>query len=104
MYGGGKLAGKDEAVDALLQSGNVHDLCEVTFHGAQLPGITCALVLGMLALEHNSSLYQLVMVCPWTHIEKIFTGVVEHRSCRTQELQNQLSDGTQDLFSSKACK
>ena len=80
MYGGGKLAGKDEAVDALLQSGDVHDLCEVTLHGAQLLAITCALVLGMLALSHNSSLYQLVSKCPWTHIETCL-----HRSCRTQE-------------------
>ena len=42
---GGKLAGEDEAINALLQAGNVHDLHKVSLYCAQLLGIAHPLVL-----------------------------------------------------------
>lgn len=50
---GCKLAGEDEAVNALLEARDVHDLQEVALHSAQLLGVTQALVLGVLALCHQ---------------------------------------------------
>ena len=47
---GGKLAGEDEAVDALLQAWNVHDLHKVAFNSAKLLRVIHSLVLRMLAL------------------------------------------------------
>ncbi|KAA6425290.1 MAG: hypothetical protein FRX49_04784 [Trebouxia sp. A1-2] len=46
---GYKLAGEDEAVNALLEARDVHDLQEVALHSAQLLGVTQALVLGVQA-------------------------------------------------------
>ncbi len=50
---GCKLAGEDEAVDALLEAGDVHNLQEVALHSAQLLGVTHPLVLGVLPLHHQ---------------------------------------------------
>ena len=46
-----KLAGEDEAVDALLQAGDVHDLHKVALHSAELLRITQSLVFGVLTLH-----------------------------------------------------
>jgi len=50
---GSKLAGENEAVNALLEAGDVHDLQEVALHSAQLLGVTHPLVLGVLPLHHQ---------------------------------------------------
>ena len=50
---GCKLAGEDEAVNALLEARDVLDLQEVALHCAQLLGITHPLVLGVLPLHHQ---------------------------------------------------
>ena len=50
---GCKLAGEDEAVNALLEARDVHDLQEVALHSAQLLGVTHPLVLGVLPLHHQ---------------------------------------------------
>lgn len=47
----GESAGEDEALDALLQAGNVLDLQEVALNSAQELGVLHALVLRMLALQ-----------------------------------------------------
>jgi len=46
-------AGEDEAVDALLQARDVHDLDEVPLHGAQQRRVALALVLRVLTLQIN---------------------------------------------------
>ena len=56
LNGGSKLASEDEAVNALLQARNVHDLCKVALHCAQLLGITQALVLWMLSLQQGPTM------------------------------------------------
>ncbi len=48
---GGKLASEDEAVNALLQARDVHDLQEVALHSAQLLRVTQAFVLRVLTLQ-----------------------------------------------------
>ena len=50
---GGKLAGEDEAVNALLQAWDVHDLHEIAFDCAQLLRVADTLVLRMLTLKHT---------------------------------------------------
>ena len=55
---GGKLASEDEAVNALLQARDVHDLHKIAFHCAQLLGVTQPLVLGVLSL-HTHTLMQI---------------------------------------------
>ena len=47
----GKLAGEDEAVNALLQTRDVHDLHKVAFHGAELLRVTHSLVFGVFTLH-----------------------------------------------------
>ena len=46
-----KLAGEDEAVNALLQTRDVHDLHKVALHSAKLLRITHSLVFGVLTLH-----------------------------------------------------
>ena len=48
---GSKLPSEDEAVNALLQAGNVHNFHKVALNCAQLLRVTHALVLGMLTLS-----------------------------------------------------
>ena len=51
-----KLACKDEAVYALLQAGDVHDLQKVAFHRAQQGRVAHVPVLGVLALQKGRPL------------------------------------------------
>lgn len=53
---GSKLAGEDEAVNALLQTWDVHDLHKIAFDSAQLLRIAYTLVLWMLTLQHTDVL------------------------------------------------
>lgn len=46
----GKLAGEDEAVNALLEARDVHDLHKVSLHSPQLFRVTLPLVLWVLTL------------------------------------------------------
>lgn len=55
MDGRSKLPSEDEAVNALLQAGDVHDLHKVPLHSPKLLGIAHTLVLGVLALQPNIS-------------------------------------------------
>ena len=50
----GKLAGEDEAVDALLKARDVHDLHKVAFHRAKLLRIAQSLVFGVLTLHSQA--------------------------------------------------
>ena len=50
---GSKLAGEDEAVDALLKARDVHDLQEVALHSAQLLGVAHPHVLGVFPLHRQ---------------------------------------------------
>lgn len=50
---GGKLAGEDEAVNALLQAWDFHYLHEIAFDSAQLLRVAYALVLRVLTLHHT---------------------------------------------------
>ncbi len=59
---GCKLAGEDEAVNALLEAGDVHDLQEVALHSAQLLGVTHPLVLGVLPLCHQHLTFGTLML------------------------------------------
>ena len=64
---GGKLAGEDEAVNALLQTRDVHDLHKVALHSAKLLRIAHSLVFGVLTLHIQSRHSQVLLlrVCGW---------------------------------------
>ena len=47
------MTGEDEAVNALLQARDVHDLHKVALHRAQLLRVTHTHVLWVLALHHD---------------------------------------------------
>ena len=73
---GSKLAGEDEAVNALLQTGDVHDLHKVSLHCAQLLGVTHTLVLWMLTLlmqTHGSNMIGL--------FNAVVTLIVQSKHC-----------------------
>ena len=48
-----KLASEEEACHSRWKLLNVDDLCRVTLHNGQLPGVALALVLRVLALQHS---------------------------------------------------
>ena len=55
---GGKGAGEDEGLDALLQPWNVHDLQEVALHRAQQSGVRDPFVLGVGPLQQTVVMVQ----------------------------------------------